>query len=178
MFPHESPCPAPSLPHGRGFPARGVLSRAPTSPVASASLWMVLSVGILDLSGQDHEDLPGSSDASVSTRAVPLDPAGLPVALPVAATFPWPSTCSSVSASGHLSRGSFGFTCVTARVSPCLRFSPCRYLHEPKTRFPVRWLALAGAGIAPAGSAGLSLAHQSILRYRRLRHIWLYGQWP
>jgi len=40
----------------------------------------------------------------------------------------------------------------------------CRYLHEPKTRFPVgRLIPLAGAGIAPAESAGLTLAHRKLL---------------
>ena len=39
--------------------------------------------------------------------------------------------------------------------------NPCRYLHEPKTRFPVgRLIPLSGAGISPAESAGLTLAHQ------------------
>jgi len=36
--------------------------------------------------------------------------------------------------------------------------SPCRYLHEPKARFPVgRLIPLAGAGISPAGSIRLIL---------------------
>ena len=36
--------------------------------------------------------------------------------------------------------------------------SPCRYLHEPKTRFPVgRLIPLTGAGISPAGSIRLAL---------------------
>ena len=39
--------------------------------------------------------------------------------------------------------------------------SPYRYLHEPKTRFLVEWLApLARTGVSPAGSARLSLAHR------------------
>ena len=124
-------------------------------------------------------DLPGSSDASVSTRAVPLDPAGISGRhRHLSAAFSWPSTCSSVSASGRLSRGSSGFTCVTARVSPCLRLT--HVVTSMRSRLGSRWtgLALAGAGIAPTGSAGLRLAHRSILRYRRLRRMWLYGQWP
>ena len=95
----------------------------PTSTVASAFLWMVLSVSLLDFYVKTTMALPGSSDASLAMRAVPLDPAGLPVALPVTATFPWPSTYSSVSASGPFSRGSSGFTCVTARLSHCLRLA-------------------------------------------------------
>lgn len=42
--------------------------------------------------------------------------------------------------------------------------NPCRYLHEPKTRFPVgRLFPLAGAGISPAGSVRLRLTHRRIL---------------
>ena len=39
----------------------------------------------------------------------------------------------------------------------------CRYLHAPKTRFPVgRLFPLSGTGISPAESAGLNLAHRRI----------------
>src|SRR5262245_43476842 len=48
--------------------------------------------------------------------------------------------------------------------------SPCRYLHEPKARFPVgRLIPLAEAGIAPAGSARLGLTHRSSPQGRRQR---------
>ena len=42
--------------------------------------------------------------------------------------------------------------------------SPCCCLHEPKTRFLVkRLILLTRAGVSPAGSARLILAHQSKL---------------
>src|SRR5262249_48635373 len=47
--------------------------------------------------------------------------------------------------------------------------SSCRYLHGPKARFQVeRLIPLAWAGFAPAGSARLTLAHQSSRGYPRL----------
>src|SRR5439155_21460285 len=50
--------------------------------------------------------------------------------------------------------------------------SPCRYLHAPKARFQVgRLIPLAWAGIAPAGSARLSLAHRKTFRGRGPRPI-------
>jgi hypothetical protein len=95
--------------------------QGPTAPGASACRWLVLSVRLLDCYGKTPLALPGSSDASLAMRAVPVDPAGLPVAWPGTAPFPWPATYASVSASGPFSRGASGFPCVTARVSPCLR---------------------------------------------------------
>src|SRR5215470_889888 len=48
--------------------------------------------------------------------------------------------------------------------------SPCRYLHEPKARFPVgRLIPLAGAGIAPAGSARITLTHRKSSGCPRLK---------
>lgn len=46
----------------------------------------------------------------------------------------------------------------------------CRHLHEPKTRFPVGGSSLSGAGISPAESAGLSLAHRNISKYPQIKH--------
>jgi hypothetical protein len=52
------------------------------------------------------------------------------------------------------------FTCVTARSSLVPTLNSCRYLHEPKARFPVgRLVPLSGAGISPAGSIRLFLTH-------------------
>src|SRR5262249_57364365 len=48
--PGAAPRPAPPLPRVRGFPARRVLPADPTSTTASAFLWMVHSVGLLDRS--------------------------------------------------------------------------------------------------------------------------------
>ena len=81
-----------------------------------------------------------------------------------------PSRSSTLSASG---------CCCYEAQSLHLRYGPvialstldsCRYLHEPKTRFPVRWLLpLAGAGISPAEAAKLCLASQKISPGRQLR---------
>src|SRR5580692_9054511 len=52
------------------------------------------------------------------------------------------------------------FTCVTARPSLVPTLNSCRYLHEPKARFPVgRLVPLSEAGISPAGSIRLFLTH-------------------
>ena len=64
------------------------------------------------------------------------------------------------------------FTCVTARSSLVPTLSPCRYLHEPKARFPVgRLVPLSGAGISPAGSIRLFLTHRSGDEVRRGRAL-------
>src|SRR5215470_11025213 len=62
-FPGPASRPVPPLPPVRGFPALRVLSADPTSTTASAFLWMVLSVRILDPSFafiKTAVDLPGS----------------------------------------------------------------------------------------------------------------------
>jgi len=52
------------------------------------------------------------------------------------------------------------FTCVAARSSLVPTLNSCRYLHEPKARFPVgRLVPLSEAGISPAGSIRLFLTH-------------------
>src|SRR5215471_12698134 len=91
-------------------------------------------------------DLPGSSDASVATRAVPLDPAGL---------------SSSLAYRGCLLLAFHVFERVGVRAfitrlmwlhwryGPRVALStlhPCRYLHERKTRFPVGWLGPCRGG--------------------------------
>src|ERR1700758_656504 len=59
------------------------------------------------------------------------------------------------------------FTCVTAWTSLCLRLTHVVTFMSP--RLDSRWggSSLSGAGISPAESAGLSLAHRKILGYRR-----------
>ena len=145
VFTKES-CPAPSLPHGRGFPARGVLSRDPTSTVASAFLWMVLSVGILDCTSRPRW-----------ISQVPL-------------TLPWPrvpcpetppDSPAAFACSGCLLMAFHVFERVGVRAfitrliwlhlryGPRVALStlhPCRYLHERKTRFPVGWLVPCRGG--------------------------------
>jgi hypothetical protein len=121
-IPPAEACPAPSRPHGRGLPARGVLPRAPTSTAAFACLWMGRSVGLLGSAPRPRGISPVPLTLPLPPVPCPETPPDSPAASPFAAAFSWPSTYASVSASGPCSRGSSGFTGVTARVSPCLRF--------------------------------------------------------
>lgn len=85
-------------------------------------------------------DLPGSSDASLATRAVPLDPAGTPGGL---------AACGHLRLAFHVFER-VGFRSVITRLirlhlryGPRVALStlnPCRYLHESKTRSPVERL--------------------------------------
>jgi hypothetical protein len=113
------------------------------------------------LAGQDRRGSPRFPDASLSARAVLSDPAGVSSSLAFGGSLLVPSKFSTLSASGlpcheapslHLRYG-------PDVARPTL--SPCCYLHEPKARFQVgRLFPLAWAGISPAGSARLSLAHR------------------
>src|ERR1700737_1411890 len=154
--------PAPPLPHVRGFPALRVLSAGPTSTVTFAVLRMVLSVGILGPIplAQDGGGSPRFHDASVSVHAVLSDPAGVSddhrlLRSPTVAfqVFdPVGLRMYNEAPSLHLR---YGLDIALSTLNPC------RYLHEPKTRFPVgRLVPLSGAGISPAESAGLALAHR------------------
>jgi hypothetical protein len=110
---------------------------------------------------QDRRGSPRFRVASISARAVLSDPAGVSDPLASYGNLLVPSKFSTLSASG--------LSCHEAQ-SLHLRYgldvalptlSPCRYLHKPKARFLVgRLVPLARAGITPAGSARLRLAHQ------------------
>jgi hypothetical protein len=112
---------------------------------------------------QDRRGSPRFRDASISVRAVLSDPAGVSDPLASYGDLLVPSKYSTLSASG--------LSCHEAQ-SLHLRYgldvalptlSPCRYLHKPKARFLVgRLFPLARAGIPPAGSARLRLAHRKI----------------
>src|SRR5262249_11013812 len=160
--PGPAPRPAPPLPHVRGFPARRVLPADPTSTTASAFLWMVLSVGLLDRSRQDRRGSPRYRGASISARAVLSDPAGVSRSLASCGSVLVPSKSSTLSASGCHNHEA---PSLHLRYSPDVALptlSPCRCLHEPKARFQVgRLVPLAWAGLTPAGSARLTLAHRS-----------------
>ena len=138
MFPCHACCSAPRLPHVRGFPTLKVLRTDPTSRAASAFVWLVLFVGLLDdISHQDRVGSPRFLDASISTRAVLSDPAGVsgnhrhfrlptmafqifdPVGLRIVLT---ELNC---------------FTCVTARVSLCLRLA--HVVTSVSPRLDSRW---------------------------------------
>src|SRR5216683_834823 len=110
---------------------------------------------------QDRRGSPRFRDASVSARAVLSDPAGVSSPLARFGSLLAPSKFSTLSASGcscHEAQS------LHLRYGPDVArptLSPCRYLHEPKARFQVgRLFPLAWAGIAPAGSARLGLAHR------------------
>ena len=100
---------------------------------------------------------PRFLDASVSGRAVLSDPAAVSDHLASSGGLLLPSRFSTLSACGSSSHEAQS---LHLRYGPSLALptlSPCRYLHEPKARFPVgRLIPLAGAGIAPAGSARLT----------------------
>ena len=112
---------------------------------------------------QDRRGSPRFRVASCSVRAVLSDPAGVSSLLAFYGSLLLPSKFSTLSASG--------LSCHEAQ-SLHLRYgldvalptlSPCCYLHEPKARFLVgRLVPLARAGISPAGSARLRLAHRKI----------------
>lgn len=129
---------------GVGLPMDGPFSR-PTRSIAR----------------QDRRGSPRFRDASLSARAVLSDPAGVSGPLASCGSLLVPSKFSTLSASGlpcHEAQS------LHLRYGPDVArptLSPCRYLHEPKARFQVgRLISLAWAGIAPAGSARLGLAHR------------------
>lgn len=111
---------------------------------------------------QDRRGSPRFRVASFSARAVLSDPAGVSNPLASYGNLLVPSKYSTLSASA--------LSCHEAQ-SLHLRYgldvalptlSSCRYLHKPKARFLVgRLFPLTRAGITPAGSARLRLAHRS-----------------
>ena len=121
--------------------------------------------------GQDRRGSPRFRDASVSARAVLSDPAGVSSPLASCGSLLVPSKFSTLSASGFPNHEAQS---LHLRYGPDVALptlSPCRYLHEPKARFQVgRLIPLAWAGIAPAGSARLRLAHQSSHGFR-IQHV-------
>src|SRR5438128_5848048 len=154
---------------GIGLPMDGPFSR-PTQSIA----------------GQDRRGSPRFRDASMSARAVLSDPAGVSSSLAHCGSLLVPSKFSPLSASGFSNREPQS---LHLRYGPDVArptLSPCRYLHEPKARFQVeRLVLLAWAGIAPAGSARLGLAHRRISRGRnrppirtRLPDTSSLRQWP
>jgi hypothetical protein len=69
--------------------------------------------------------------------------------------------CQTACAAGD-ALGPHESTLGMAARSTSASLSPCRYLHEPKARFPVgRLIPLAEAGISPAGSVRLILTPHS-----------------
>src|SRR5215469_3068078 len=163
--PAASPCTrlsrAPSTPSGSDFHRRVYLPQ----DLPIRSIYSEL------LPVQDGGGSPSCLDTSLSAHAVLLDPTGVSSGHRPCGRLLLPSRYSTLSASG--------FPCHEAQ-SLHLRYglgialstlSPCCYLHEPKTRFLVEWLVpLARAGVSPAGSARLILAHRSTWTNRRRLH--------
>jgi hypothetical protein len=119
------------------------------------------------IAGQDRRGSPRFRDASMSARAVLSDPAGVSGSLAPNGSLLVPSKFSTLSASGFSCHGAQS---LHLRYGPDVArptLSPCRYLHKPKARFQVgRLIPLAWAGIAPAGSARLCLAHRNTVACR------------
>src|SRR5713101_1347304 len=110
---------------------------------------------------QDRRGSPRFRDASVSARAVLSDPAGVSSPLARFGSLLAPSKFSTLSASGCSCHEAQSLHLRYGLDIALSTLNSCRHLHEPKTRFPVGWLIpLSGAGISPAESAGLSLAHR------------------
>ena len=110
---------------------------------------------------EDSHRSPRFHGASLAARAVLSDPAGVSgrprlVGRPTVA-FQVFDPVGPRTIVTRLHR----FTCVTARASLCLRFA--HVVTSTSARLDSRWggSPLAGAGIAPAGSARLALAHRS-----------------
>src|SRR2546425_3567119 len=172
-------CPWPSFSTCSAASPCARLSRAPSTTSGSdfhdsISLPMdgPFSRPTRSIAGQDRRGSPRFRDASLSARAVLSDPAGVSSSLACCGSLLVPSKYSTLSASGLSCHGA---PSLHLRYSPDVArptLSPCRYLHEPKARFQVgRLIPLAWAGIAPAGSARLNLAHRKTFRGRGPRHI-------
>src|SRR5215469_16147073 len=167
-FPGPAPQPASLLPHVHGFPALRVLPASPTSTVASVFLRLVHSVDILGPFSpvQDGGGSPRFHDASVSVRAVLLDPAGVsgdhrPLRSPTFAFQIFDPVGLRMCHEAQSLHLHYGLDIALSTLNSC------RHLHELKTRFPVgRLIPLSGTGISPAESARLSLAHRKISRDR------------
>src|SRR5215472_1706909 len=164
-------CPWPSLSTCSASSPCARLSRAPSTtggsdfhngvglPMDGPFSWPTRSI-----THRDRHGSPRFRDSSFSVRAVLSDPAGVSSSLAFCGSLLLPSKFSTLSASGCSSDEAQS---LHLRYSPDIALptlSPCRYLHEPKARFQVEGLILlAWAGISPAGSAQLILAHRKIL---------------
>ena len=141
--------------NGVGFPMDGPFSRPTRS-----------------LTDRDRRGSPRFHDASFSVRAVLSDPAGVSSSLAFCGSLLVPSKFSTLSASGCKSNEAQSLHLRYGLDVARPTLSPCRYLHEPKARFQVgRLIPLAWAGVSPAGSAWLSLAHRSSRLNLRLQFV-------
>jgi hypothetical protein len=144
------------------FPRSEYYQRVRLPPsLLSPSGWSIRLTYSACFPGRDGSGSPRCHDASISVHAVLLDPAGVSSDLRLCGRLLLPSRFSTLSASGYvtwLNR----FTCVTAWTSLCLCLTHVVTFMSP--RLDSRWVgsSLSGAGVSPAESAGLNLAHQRI----------------
>jgi hypothetical protein len=163
-------CPWPSLSTCSASSPCARLSRAPSTTGGSdfhngVGLPMdgPFSRPTRSLTDRDRRGSPRFHDASFSVRAVLSDPAGVSSSLAFCGSLLVPSKFSTLSASGCKSNEAQSLHLRYGLDVARPTLSPCRYLHEPKARFQVgRLIPLAWAGVSPAGSACLSLAHRKI----------------
>src|ERR1700745_669633 len=89
------------------------------------------------------------------------DPAGVSSSLASCGSLLLPSKFSTLSASGLSSNEAQSLHLRYGLDIARSTLSPCRCLHEPKTRFLVgRLVPLARTGVSPVGSARFILAHR------------------
>ena len=149
---------------------------SPTSIIASASLWFILSVGVLYLMVKATMDILGSwahpffhacralrpRRSLQQPRPYWLPTVAFQVVHPVGLRFRY---SSYEAPSLHLRYGLH-----VALSTLDLR----RYLRRAKTRFAVGWLVPSAAGISPAGCARISRAHvrcTNLLRKRNTKKL-------
>ena len=119
---------------------------------------MVLSVNILApvQPNQDGGGSPRFHDASISVHAVLSDPAGVSsdhrlLRSPTIAFQVFDPVGLRISHEALSLHLRYGLDIALSTLNPC------RYLHEPKTRFPVEWLrSLPGRELHPLEAPGLS----------------------
>lgn len=135
-FPGPASRPAPPLPHVRGFPARGVLPAGPTSIEASAFLRLEPFGLRTRPAARTTMDLPGSWVLSFPSVPCSQTPPRSPATIAFCGCLPWPSKFSTLSALGCITR-LHRFTCVTARMSLCLRLA--HFVTSMRPRLDSRW---------------------------------------
>jgi hypothetical protein len=156
-FPGPATQPAPLLPPVRGFPALRVLPASPTSTVAFVSLRLFHSVDILGPlpPDQDGGGSPRCHDASISAHAVLLDPAGVSgdhrlLRSPTVAFQIFDPVGLRMCHEAQSLHLRYGLDIALSTLNSC------RYLHEPKTRFPVgRLVPFPGRESHPLKAPGL-----------------------
>src|SRR5215472_5924464 len=165
-FPGPATQPASLLPHVHGFPVLRVLPASPTSTVASVSLRLVHSVNILGplWTDQDGGGSPRCHDASISVRAVLLDPAGVSndhrlLRSPTVAFQIFDSVGLRMCHEAQSLHWRYGLDIALSTLNSC------RHLHEPKTRFPVgRLLPFPGRESHPLKAPGLAWRTKELLQ--------------